>query len=1131
MHKVMQKTTLNRVDEEEKSDGGKVNQPERLSDGANVSPLHAAAIMGNKVEMSVLLREHKRDIDKGDKIGRTPLIYSILGDRYECAEALLKAGADVNKTDVDKRTALHWAAYQGNLRLVKLLIDKGAMQGWQDKEGQTPLHLSLSHDNIKVMARLLKDADIDCCDGNGMTALHFSVAYERVEHTKMLLHAKASPGCLDKDKKTVLHWAKMNKDTIIVSKLLDYEEVLLILNSKDSEGQTAVHVYVASNNLKLIGYITSRSDCSLSEQDHMHRTPLHLAAVLGHTEIAKVLLRRGCDPLKPDNSGVRPLHYAAQNNFAETVNAMLMHENVKDVPDNNGRTALMWAAAKGAYDALKVLIMHKQDLLASDETGATALHMASEGGHLQCVNLLLQNHAGVNIVDNQQYTPLFSACQMGHKDVVETLLLNGAATDLEDKKGRTPLHWAAVGGITDICAMLISKGVDISKRDKLGRPVLHYAAYGGFYSCMAHLLDSGADVDARDNTGVTALHWACASGSLDAVKLLVKHNAFLNYVETEGDKLAPLDYAISGEHQDVVQFMIENGAYTITAIQDEAALVIQKTWRGYRLRRSFEEQKEFLILHVKRQKETKLKQGDAFRPAADDSVKDRNISNDEKFAEIFGRSFCQHDENVPKDVSGNAIKNAAIGKSGPIPQSFRSSLNEQVPIDANVHRRRIENENGFSLKKNSALRRNGDARSENGSESYGSLDSVNKSHSEFSPFKRRPFRERNVKGERIESEEICSDISTSDMIGTKSFPNDRQSKAAHKGIILSPVKRRGAERGQVLDSKAYNRLVAEKEGSDFRRPRNRTFAAMENNEEQEQFQKIRSISLSENMNVSARERTKKLLNASPTPSTSTSSLYSRTGDAELKPWEIYKRERHRKHLIRRKIESVVVIQRAFRNHLTKHGVNVSKSEDETCESHKEQENIAEQKGDEKHTQTVQEIAALTIQLHWRHYLKKRLVKQQRSESVNSDVSDSRLLIGRDRKPKITIHQRNPEPPQDTPRRKSSKSKQRASEHGANSLQPEGIELPNIVNGHHKPENTGKKTSHDHVSEQKSRPKSVLLNNRKGSKSGPKIPGQKQSRRSTGSSSQSGLEGNHPSTFKIHMPQSWASSLQRYPLRQ
>ena len=63
-----------------------------------------------------------------------------------------------------------------------------------------------------------------------MTALHFSVAYERVEHTKMLLHAKASPDCQDNDKKTVLHWAKTNKDTTIVSKLLVSDFVLIFRN-------------------------------------------------------------------------------------------------------------------------------------------------------------------------------------------------------------------------------------------------------------------------------------------------------------------------------------------------------------------------------------------------------------------------------------------------------------------------------------------------------------------------------------------------------------------------------------------------------------------------------------------------------------------------------------------------------------------------------------------------------------------------------------------------------------------------------------------------------------------------------------------------------------------------------------
>ena len=63
--------------------------------------------------------------------------------------------------------------------------------------------------------------------------------------------------------------------------LQDYERVMLILNSKDSEGRTALHLYVAVDNRKLVRYLTSREDCFLSEQDHMQRTPLHLAAILG----------------------------------------------------------------------------------------------------------------------------------------------------------------------------------------------------------------------------------------------------------------------------------------------------------------------------------------------------------------------------------------------------------------------------------------------------------------------------------------------------------------------------------------------------------------------------------------------------------------------------------------------------------------------------------------------------------------------------------------------------------------------------------------------------------------------------------------------------------------------------------
>ena len=53
-----------------------------------------------------------KDIDTGDKFGRTPLMFCVLGDRLECAELLVKAGSDVNKRDIGGRTALHWAAHK-----------------------------------------------------------------------------------------------------------------------------------------------------------------------------------------------------------------------------------------------------------------------------------------------------------------------------------------------------------------------------------------------------------------------------------------------------------------------------------------------------------------------------------------------------------------------------------------------------------------------------------------------------------------------------------------------------------------------------------------------------------------------------------------------------------------------------------------------------------------------------------------------------------------------------------------------------------------------------------------------------------------------------------------------------------
>ena len=92
----------------------------------------------------------------------------------------------------------------------------------------------------------------------------------------------------------------------------------------------------------------------------------------------------------------------------------------------------------------------------------------------------------------------------------------------------------------------------------------------------------------QDLEGITALHWACSTGSLDVVQqLLINAGADPNLMEVDGGRLTPLDYAIIGGHQDVAQLLIENGALSISGIQDLAAIHIQRVVRGFLVRRKY----------------------------------------------------------------------------------------------------------------------------------------------------------------------------------------------------------------------------------------------------------------------------------------------------------------------------------------------------------------------------------------------------------------------------------------------------------------------------------------------------------------------------------------------------------------
>ncbi|KAM8934260.1 inversin [Pelodytes ibericus] len=570
------------------------------------SPVHAAAVIGDKAALLRLIGSILTLIDQEDQLGRTPLMYTVLGDRRACAEALLSNGAQVNRSDRSGRTALHLAAQTGNHRLLKLLLSYKADCTHRDARDITALHLSTRHQDTRCLALLLKHTppgQVDAQDQRKQTALHWSAYYNRPQHVRLLVRHGSNIGIPDQEGKIPLHWAAGHKDpeaALTVRCLLEAAPTESLLNWQDYEGRTPLHLAVGDGNQEVVRLLTSYRGCNVAPYDNLFRTPLHWAALLGHTPIAHLLLDRNHSPNIPsDSQGATPLHYAAHANCPDTVRVLLAHSSVRDEADLEGRTAFMWAAGKGSDEAVRTMLELDPELEVNrtDKYGGTALHAASLSGQISTVRILLENGAQVDAADVMKRTPLFRACEMGHRELIHTLIKGGAKVQLVDKDGRSPLHWAALGGNANVCQILIENNINANAQDYEGRTPLQSAAYGGYIGCMEVLIENRADPNIQDKNGRTALHWSCNNGYLDAVKLLLKYNAFPNQMENIEERYTPLDYALLGGHQEVIQFMLEHGALSIAAIQDIAASKIQAVYKGHKVRRAFRERKNLLMKH------------------------------------------------------------------------------------------------------------------------------------------------------------------------------------------------------------------------------------------------------------------------------------------------------------------------------------------------------------------------------------------------------------------------------------------------------------------------------------------------------------------------------------------------------
>ncbi len=152
---------------------------------------------------------------------------------------------------------------------------------------------------------------------------------------------------------------------------------------------------------------------------------------------------------------------------------------------------------------------------------------------------------------------LFGAVAIDNLRDVRRLIQDGIVDpNATDAKGDTVLIAAIRNDAHRVTEYLIaSKKVDIELPDAAQETALMIAAWRNQKDAVEKLIARGAEVN---RTGWTALHYAASIGSIEIVKLLLEHSA---YIDAESpNKTTPLMMAARGDHADVCRLLIDEGA-------------------------------------------------------------------------------------------------------------------------------------------------------------------------------------------------------------------------------------------------------------------------------------------------------------------------------------------------------------------------------------------------------------------------------------------------------------------------------------------------------------------------------------------------------------------------------------------
>ncbi|KAM4633768.1 ankyrin repeat and EF-hand domain-containing protein 1 [Polymixia lowei] len=236
----------------------------------------------------------------------------------------------------------------------------------------------------------------------------------------------------------------------------------LINLTEPQDGTGVLHLAAGANRLDMARFLISQG-ARPNIQDKRGRTPVMLAAELGHDAMVALLAENHADMKLLDAEGKGVLFYCISPTKRHGRCLQVALENRADVNnvslDGTPIFLLMCEKAEEcAHMCLSLLDRGADPNAANQSTGITALMEATKAGSLQLVRAILQREGKPNTLDMKRLGAVHYAAMGGFLEVIQVLCAYSADTGVVNSEGNTPLHYAAATGHANCCRFLSQRG-------------------------------------------------------------------------------------------------------------------------------------------------------------------------------------------------------------------------------------------------------------------------------------------------------------------------------------------------------------------------------------------------------------------------------------------------------------------------------------------------------------------------------------------------------------------------------------------------------------------------------------------------------------------------------------------------